>query len=67
MVQNIYYQPRPNFRTKAIYMSEVIVKVAGEFSKEKKIALKEVMEGALVEYLMKYGFEREVEVLLKNT
>ena len=53
-------------RTKAIYMSEVIAKLAGEFSKEKKVALKEVMEGALVEYLMKYGFKREVETLLRN-
>ena len=53
-------------RTKAIYMSEVIAKLAGEFSKEKKVALKEVMEGVLVEYLMKYGFKREVETLLRN-
>jgi hypothetical protein len=36
-------------RTKSIYMSEVIAKLAAEFSKEKKVALKEVMEGALVE------------------
>lgn len=53
-------------KTKAIYMSEVIARLAGEFSKEKKVALKEVMEGALVEYLMKYGFKREVETLLRN-
>ncbi len=53
-------------RTKSIYMSEVIAKLAAEFSKEKKVALKEVMEGALVEYLMKYGFKREVENLLRN-
>jgi hypothetical protein len=52
--------------TKAIYMSKVIAKLAGEFSKEKNVALKEVMEGALVEYLMKYGFKREVETLLRN-
>ena len=53
-------------RTKAIYMSDVIAKLAGEFSREKKVALREVMEGALVEYLMKYGFKREVEMLLRN-
>jgi hypothetical protein len=41
-------------------------KLPGEFSREKKVALKEVMEGALVEYLMKYGFKREVEALLRN-
>lgn len=53
-------------RTKAIYMSDAIAKLAGEFSKEKNITQREVMEAALVEYLMKYGFKREVETLLKN-
>lgn len=53
-------------RTKAIYMSDVVAKLAGEFSKEKKVALREVMEGALIEYLLKYGFKREVETLLRN-
>jgi hypothetical protein len=53
-------------RTKAIYMSDMIAKLAAEFSKEKNITQREVMEAALVEYLMKYGFKREVEALLKN-
>lgn len=53
-------------KTKAIYMSDTIAKLAGEFSKEKNITQREVMEAALVEYLMKYGFKREVETLLKN-
>ena len=53
-------------RTKAIYMSDTIAKLAGEFSREKNITQREVMEAALVEYLMKYGFKREVKALLKN-
>jgi hypothetical protein len=53
-------------RTKAIYMSNTIAKLAGEFSKEKNIAQREVVEGALVEYLIKYGYRREVEAPLKN-
>jgi hypothetical protein len=53
-------------KTKAIYMSDTIAKLAGEFSKEKNITQREVMEAALVEYLMKYGFKREVETLLRN-
>jgi hypothetical protein len=53
-------------KTKAIYMNDTIAKLAGEFSKEKNITQREVMEAALVEYLMKYGFKREVEALLKN-
>ena len=59
-------------RTKAVYMSDAIAKLAGEFSKEKKVALREVMEGALIEYLMKYGFtggrgapEKPVKYFLK--
>lgn len=53
-------------RTKAIYMSDMIAKLAGEFSKEKNITQREVMEGALIEYLQKYGFKGEIETLLKN-
>ena len=47
-------------------MSNTIAKLAGEFSKEKNIAQREVVEGALVEYLIKYGYRREVEAPLKN-
>ena len=53
-------------KTKAIYMSDAIAKLAGEFSKEKNVTQREVMEGALIEYLQKYGFSREVEAILKN-
>ena len=37
-----------------------------EFSKEKNVTQRDVMEGALIEYLQKYGFKREIETLLKN-
>ena len=53
-------------KTKAIYMSDTIAKLAGKFSKEKNITQREVMEAALVEYLMKYGFKREVEALFEE-
>lgn len=53
-------------RTKAIYMSDTVAKLAAEFSREKNITQREVMEAALVEYLQKYGFKQEVEALLKN-
>lgn len=53
-------------RTKAIYMSDMIAKLAGEFSKEKNVTQREIMEAALIEYLQKYGFKREIESLLKN-
>ena len=53
-------------RTKAIYMSDTVAKLAAEFSREKNITQREVMEAALVEYLQKYGFKQEIEALLKN-
>ncbi len=53
-------------RTKAIYMSDMVSKLTGEFSKEKNISQREVVEGALIEYLQKYGFKKEIETLLKN-
>lgn len=53
-------------RTKAIYMSDMVAKLISEFSKEKNVTQREVMEGALIEYLQKYGFKREVESLLKG-
>ena len=36
-------------RTKAIYMSDMIAKLAGEFSREKNVTQREIMEAALVE------------------
>lgn len=53
-------------RTKAIYMSDMIAKLTAEFSKEKNITQRDVVEGALIEYLQKYGFKREIETLLKT-
>ena len=53
-------------RTKAIYMSDMIAKLAGEFSKEKNVTQREIMEAALIEYLQKYGFKREIDTLLKS-
>ena len=53
-------------RTKAIYMSDMIAKLTGEFSREKNVTQREIMEAALVEYLQKYGFKQEIESLLKN-
>nr|DAL96932.1 MAG TPA: hypothetical protein [Caudoviricetes sp.] len=53
-------------RTKAIYMSDMIARLAAEFSKEKNITQREIMEAALIEYLQKYGFKREIDSLLKT-
>lgn len=53
-------------RTKAIYMSDMIAKLAGEFSKEKNVTQREIMEAAPIEYLQRYGFKKEIETLLRN-
>ncbi|EGQ26757.1 hypothetical protein HMPREF9372_1237 [Sporosarcina newyorkensis 2681] len=53
-------------RTKAIYMSDLIAKLTAEFSEEKNITQREIVEGALIEYLQKYGFKQEVESLLRK-
>lgn len=47
-------------------MSDMIAKLTAEFSKEKNITQREIVEAALIEFLEKYGFKREIETLLKN-
>ena len=53
-------------RTKAIYMSDMIARLTAEFSKEKNVTQREIVEAALVEYLQKYGFKNEIETLLRG-
>lgn len=53
-------------RTKSVYMSEVLCRLAGEFSKSKNVTQREIMEGALLEYLKRYGYEHEIDRLLKR-
>ena len=47
-------------------MSDKLANAVGDFSKEKNVTQREIMETALVEYLQKYGFKQEVEALLQN-
>ena len=53
-------------KTKAIYMSDKVADVMGEFSREKNVTQREIVETALGEYLQKYGFKQEIEALLQN-
>ena len=53
-------------RTKAIYMNEQVAGMMGEFSREKNVTQREIVETALVEYLRKYGFKQEVGMLLSS-
>ncbi len=53
-------------RTKAIYMNDMIGRLTGEFSREKNVTQREIVEAALIEYLQKYGYKVEIEALLKS-
>lgn len=53
-------------RTKAIYMNDMIGRLTGEFSREKNVTQREIVEAALIEYLQKYGYKVEIDALLKS-
>ena len=53
-------------RTKAIYMSDKVANVMGEFIREKNVTQREKVEAVFVEYLQKNGFKQEVEMHLQN-
>lgn len=54
-------------RTKSIYMSDILCRLLKEFSEEKNVTVREIVEAALIEYLRRYGFESEVDTLLKRS
>jgi hypothetical protein len=47
-------------------MSDMTARLAAEFSKEKNVTQREIMEAALIKYLQKYGFKGEIDSLLKT-
>lgn len=53
-------------RTKAIYMNDMIGRLTGEFSREKNVTQREIVEAALIEYLQKYGYKAEIDALIKS-
>lgn len=53
-------------RTKAIYMSDMVARLTAEFSQEKNVTQREIVEAALIEFLQKYGYKNEIDALLKN-
>lgn len=54
-------------RTKAIYMSDVVIQLMVEFSRKKNTTQREVVEVALIEFFKKYGFRHEIEAVLKSS
>ena len=51
-------------RTKSIYMSDSLARLLNDFGEEKNLSQREIVEAAIVEYLRKYGYEKEVDRLL---
>lgn len=52
-------------RTKSFYMSDSLSKLLNEFCSSKNLSQKEVIEAALVEFLSKYSFKKEVDTLIR--
>lgn len=50
--------------TKGIYMSNLLGRLVSDFSKSKNITQRCIIEAAVIEYLKRYGYQREVEKLL---
>lgn len=53
-------------RTKSVHLADSMARLVNEFSSEKNIAQKDIFVVALVEFFKKYGYEREIESLLKG-
>lgn len=51
-------------RTKSFYMSEPLSRLLNEFSSSKNISQKEIIEAAIIEFLRKYSFKKQVDELL---
>jgi hypothetical protein len=53
-------------RTKAIYMNDTVARLIADFSREKNVTQREIVEAALIEFLQKYGYKAEIQTILKN-
>lgn len=52
--------------TKGFFISVDMDRLVKEFSREKNILQKDIIQTALIEFFQKYGFENEVNAILKN-
>lgn len=53
-------------KVKSIYLSKGLSTIIDDFSRSKNITIREMVEGAMIEYLIKYGYRSEVEILLSK-
>ena len=53
-------------KTQSIYMSELLGRLMKEYCESKNLKQRDVVEGALIEYFKRYGYQREVDKLLQK-
>ncbi|MDD3050918.1 MAG: hypothetical protein PHR06_07190 [Candidatus Cloacimonetes bacterium] len=51
--------------TQSVYMSELMGRLMREYAESKNLKQRDVVEGALIEYFKRYGYQREVDKLLQ--
>lgn len=53
-------------RTKSFCMSELLSRLVADFSQSMNISQREIVEGAVIEFLRKYSFRNQVDSLLRR-
>ena len=53
-------------KTKSVYMSDQLSRLMADFSQSMNLSQRDIVEAALVEYLRKYGFQKEVDHLINK-
>lgn len=53
-------------KVKSIYISDLLIQILDDFARSKNVTIKEICEGAIIQYLSKYGYKSEVEMLLEQ-
>lgn len=51
-------------KVKSIYISNMLIKILDDFVRSKNVTIKEICEGAIIQYLSKYGYKDEIALLL---
>jgi len=52
--------------TKSTYMSRRLAQLVDQFSEQRNVSQRAIVEGALVEFFKKYGFKEEMDALLQR-
>lgn len=54
------------FITKSVHMSNQIDQMVRDFSEDKNISQRDIFEVALIEFFKKYGYDKEVKIMLES-